>query len=204
MLEDIFMQRIIHCLTLCCLSNLSFADNSLYCPQNHGYISLGMTEQQVIGACGQPTSKQDSNKPVMQKIPLKQLIYNDQGGATVFYGQFALPIGTGANYGSPGLRQKLNTGVSLQVDVVNNKVYSINVNGSASNAFSICNNQNIQVGDPASKVYGACGSPSLVNTTFLNQPIPSKTKPQIWIFQTGPYDPTISLTFVDGKLQSIN
>ena len=36
-----------------------FADpDSLYCPQNHAYISVGMTPDQVIAACGQPADLQ--------------------------------------------------------------------------------------------------------------------------------------------------
>ena len=46
------------------------ADQSYYCPQNHGYINLGMTPDQVMAACGQPISQQDSKDPVYQKIPV--------------------------------------------------------------------------------------------------------------------------------------
>jgi hypothetical protein len=166
------------------------ADQSFYCPQNHAYINVGMTPNEVIAACGQPLSQQDSNQPLMQKIPVQQLIYNNQGAATAFYGVWNVPTGNG--------------GTQLQVDVVNNRIKGIKVNGSDSNAFSICNGANIQVGDQVGKVYGACGSPSVVNNTYINQIVPTAQKPQIWIYQPGQYQPTVSLTFVDGKLQSIN
>lgn len=166
-----------------------FSDQSLYCPQNHAYISLGMSQEQVIAACGQPLSQQDSNQPIMQKIPVQQLIYNHQGTSSAFYGVWNIPTGNG--------------GVSLEVDVVNNEVKNIRINGGNSNAFSVCGGVNIQTGDPIGKVYGSCGSPDVVNNTFINQPVPSAKKPQIWIYQPGEYQPTISLTFVDGKLQSI-
>lgn len=167
-----------------------FADQSFYCPQNHGYISTGMTQDQVIAACGQPLSQQDSNQPVFQKIPVQQFIYNNQGADTAFYGVWNIPTGSG--------------GTSLQVNIVNNQVRSITVNGSDSNAFSICNGVSVQVGDPVGKVYGACGAPAVVNNTYMNQIVPTAQKPQVWIYQPGQYQPTVSLTFVDGKLQSIN
>ena len=62
-----------------------------------------------------------------------------------------------------------NGGARLQVDIVDHKVKAIKINGSDSNAFSICRGANIQVGDPVGKVYGACGSPSIVNNTYINQ-----------------------------------
>jgi hypothetical protein len=166
------------------------ASQSVYCPQNHGYIRLGMTPDQVIAACGQPSSQQDSNQPVYQQIPVQQLVYNNQGTSSAFYGVWNLPTGTG--------------GAQLQVDVMNNKVQAIKLNGSDNNAFSICGGASIQVGDPVSKVYGACGSPSITNNTFTKIAVPTQQKPVIWIYQPGQYQPSISLTFVNGKLQSIN
>jgi hypothetical protein len=166
------------------------ADQSYYCPQNHGYISTGMTTEQVIAACGQPLSQQDSNQPILQKIPVQQLIYNNQGTSNAFYGVWNIPTGSG--------------GAQLEVDVVNNQVKLIKVNSSSTNAFSICKGAQIEVGDPVGKVYGSCGSPSVVNNTYINQIVPTAHKPQIWIYLPGEYQPPISLTFVDGKLQSIN
>lgn len=169
----------------------AFADQSIYCPQNHGYINIGMTADQVIAACGQPLSKQISNRPIMQQVPVQQLLYNNQGSKTAFYGVWSLPVGT-------------NSGAQLEVDIVNNKVSSVRLNGSNTNAFSICGGTSVQVGDPVSKVYGACGNPALVNNTFINQPIETNQKPEIWIYQVDQYQSPINLTFVNGKLQSID
>lgn len=179
------------------LGLISFSFNAMagaqsyYCPENHGYINLGMTPDQVIASCGQPLSQQQSNQPVMQQVPVQQLMYNNMGSRKVFYGVWSIPTGT-------------NSGAQLQVNIVDNKVKSVNINGSGTNAFSICGGISIQVGDPVSKVYGACGNPSVVNNTFINQPLQSNTKPQIWIYQPGQYQSPITLTFVNGKLQSID
>ncbi|MDI9817955.1 MULTISPECIES: DUF2845 domain-containing protein [unclassified Legionella] len=169
----------------------AFATQSIYCPQNHGYINIGMTPNQVLASCGEPLSKQQSNRPVMQKVPVVQLIYNNMGSQSAFYGVWSLPVGT-------------NSGAQLEVDIINNQVKAVRVNGSDSNAFSICGGRMIQVGDPVGAVYGACGNPSLVNNTFINQPLQSNQRPEVWIYQTDQYQTPFSLTFVNGKLQSID
>lgn len=174
------------------LSCSAWSAQSLYCPQRSGYINVGMSQEQVIAACGQPLSKQDSNTPVMRRVPMLQLVYNNQGAPQVSYGNISINVATN------------NSGAQLQVNVINNKVASIVMNGNATNAFSICGGANIAVGSPVSTVYNACGSPALTNQSFVYQAIPSVTKPQIWLYQPGQYQRTVSLTFVDGKLQSID
>jgi len=167
-----------------------FAAQSLYCPQNHAYIHIGMTTNEVIAACGQPLGKQESNQPIFQKIPVQQLIYNNKGTDTVFYGVWNLPTGNG--------------GATLEVDIVDKVVKGVKMNGTDNKAFSICGGVSIQIGDPIGKVFGACGSPSIVNNTYVNQIVPTAKKPENWLYQPGQYQPPVSLTFVDGKLQSIN
>jgi hypothetical protein len=180
------------------------ASDSFYCPQNSGYINVGMSQAQVIAACGQPLSKQQSNQPVTERVPVKQLIYNNQGNNKAFYGVWALPIGTSNSGMLQPFGGNSGGGAQLQVNIINNKIDSVLLNGSNTNAFTICGGSNIQVGDPMGSVYGACGTPSLVNTTYINQIIPSSTKPEIWVYQPGQYQSPVSLTFVDGKLQSID
>jgi hypothetical protein len=172
------------------LSFKGLAVESFYCSENHQYISVGMNQDQVIAACGQPVSKQISHMPLAQKITVQQLVYNNQGTDNAFYGVWNLPTGSG--------------GVKLVVSIVNNKVRDVKMDGGGNNAFSVCNGVNINIGDPIGKVYGACGNPAIVNTTFLNEPLPTNKKPEIWVFQSGQFQPVISLTFVDGKLKFIN
>lgn len=181
--------------------SLNLAADSLYCPQNHSIINVGMTTDQVMAACGQPLSTQDSNVPATQKVPVTQFIYTNAGTSTgantflnrpdntAFYGYWNIPLGT--------------QGSQLEIDVMNNKIVSIRINGSGSNATSLCGGS-IQVGDPASKAYFGCGTPSTVNNTFINQVLPGAPRPQVWIYQMSPYQPPVTLTFVNGKLQSID
>lgn len=163
---------------------------SFYCPQNHAYINLGMTVDKVIAACGSPVSQQDSNQPLVQKIPVQQFIYNNQGTSSAFYGVWNIPTGSG--------------GTSLHVDVINNKIANFSINGSNTNASSICAGASIEIGEPVTNLYNACGNPDVINDTYVNQEVPTNQKPVIWIYQFGPYQPAVSLTFVNGKLQSIN
>ncbi len=180
----------------------ALAVTQLYCPQNSGYINVGMTQAQVITACGQPLTKQKTNAPVTQKVAVKQLIYNalNTGGyypgeSSAFYGQnsgaqWTLPSGTG--------------GISLEVDIINNKVSDVRINGSSTNAMSICGGTNVQIGDNINQVLNACGSPTMTNNSYIKQVVPSNSPPEVWIYQVNQYQTPNSLTFVNGKLQSIN
>lgn len=186
------------------LPAVAWSDQSMYCPQKSGYINTGMSQAQVINACGQPASKQESDAPIMQKVPMQQVIYNNMGQKTAFYGVWQIPIGQTNPPNPQPFGNNNGGGAQMQVNIVNNKVYSVSLNGGDTNAVSICGGRNIQAGDPAGVVYGACGAPSLVNQTFINEPIQSPKPPEIWIYKPGPYQPAFRLTFINGKLQSIN
>ncbi len=167
-----------------------FAADSYYCPQNMGYINPGMSQAKVVEACGQPVRKQKTDEPVTKKIPVTQLIYNNKGTDTAFYGTHNIPVGSG--------------GANLEVDVAYNKVVAIRINGSSSNSFSICDGSSVQRGDQISHVYNACGNPSVINNTFVHQNVPGEQKKEIWVYQPDPYQAPVNLTFINGKLQSID
>jgi hypothetical protein len=172
-----------------------YAANTIYCPENHGYINVGMTADQVLSSCGQPTSIEKSNQGMVQKIPVTQLIYTnlDQGavysGLNSTYQMWSLPSGT--------------TQLSLEVSIMDNKVSGIQVNGGSSNAMTLCGGNPIQIGDPADNVFSACGDPSSTNQTYITRNIQTKVKPEIWTYQSQSQS-SFSLTFVNGVLQSIN
>lgn len=183
--------------SLLLLVDSAWADESFYCPSRHGYINLGMSVSEVLAACGNPQERQDSSdRPITQRVPVKQLIYPLLNTGSVYptldpiYDLWSLPSGT--------------QGISLEVDIINHKVDAVRLNGSQSNAMSICNGVGIQIGDDEAKVYNACGSGGMVNYTYIDEAIPSQQKPEIWIYQFDPYQPPHSLTFVNGNLQSIN
>jgi hypothetical protein len=190
------MKRHIIAVNLFVLTFSAFGADSFYCAQQHGYINIGMTQDQVISACGIPVLKRSSNTVVYEKIPVTQLIYTtlNQGGAfdgiNNIYQRWSLPSGS--------------QGTSLQINVINQKVDSMTINGGSSNAVSLCQGVSIEKGDLIGKVYSVCGTPSLVNQTYINQPVPKALKPEIWIYQVNPYQPSFSLTFINGTLQSID
>lgn len=185
-------------ITVLFLSPIAQAASSFYCPQRHAYVNVGMTQDQVISACGQPTTIRDTNSPVVQQVPVTQLIYSilNQGamyynpGITPLYNMWSLPSGS--------------QGTSVEIDLIDNQVNTIKVNGSDSNALSVCQGGKVQVGDSITAVYNACGAPSLVNNTYINKPIPAKQKPQVWVYTIDQYQPSVTFTFVNGVLKSIN
>lgn len=179
-------------------SALANAGTSFYCPQNHAYINAGMTQDQVIRACGQPTTRQTADQPVVQQVPVVQLVYStlNQGppmdfypGIAPLYNMWSLPSGS--------------VGINLQVNLINNRVAGISVNQANTNATNVCSGGSFQIGDDISTVYRACGGPNMVNNTYMNKPVPKSQNPQVWIYSFQ-YQPSITLTFVNGILQSIN
>ncbi len=169
-----------------------------YCPGGHGYIQVGMTESQVIGACGQPISKTKSNQQVTNQVPVTQLIYTSTiptqpypGMASSVLATWSLPTG-------------INNLYSIQFDIESNKVKSIHVNGSGTNAMNICDGNSVKIGDPESSVYATCGAPNQTNRTYINEPMPGNNNSEVWIYQIDQYQPSIRLTFVNGSLESMD
>jgi Protein of unknown function (DUF2845) len=189
-------------LPLLFLSSISFADDAFYCPVHQAYIKVGMSEADVINACGPPANKQTSQNP-SQKIPLTQLLYtiNNPYLPSAQHG-----VGLPAIYQVWSLSSDYQNQTSTNVtfNISNNKVMSIQINGSSTNAASICSNGSVAVGDNVSNVYSSCGSPSHVNQTYINQYLGRNATGETWMYQFGAYQPTLSLTFINGTLQSIN
>jgi hypothetical protein len=177
-----------------------FADDSLFCPQHYGTITTGMSTQQVIAACGQPVSKRPSNKPITRDIPMVEYFFNNEGTPVA---SVAPGTSNGTYYGL-WTNPTAVSGATLQINAIDNKIHSIQINGADENAASICEGQNLVVGDPVSKALNACGTPLLVNNTFVKQVINTVQPPEVWIYQMGQYQAPVSLTFVAGTLQSIN
>jgi hypothetical protein len=174
----------------------AMAASSFYCPGNHGYINIGMNTDQIITACGQPTDIQQSKQALMQKVPVTELIYTNLNKGAVYsglnstYQMWSIPSGT--------------TQVNLQVNIINDQVSSVQVNGQSGDAMSVCGGNPIQVGDSADSVYSACGSPTMVNQTYIKRSVQSNVKPVVWMYQSSPYQPSFRLTFLNGVLQSID
>ncbi|MDP3704927.1 MAG: DUF2845 domain-containing protein [Legionellaceae bacterium] len=172
--------------------------SSFYCPQRHAYINVGMTQAQVTSACGQPTSVRASSTAVVQQIPVTQLIYT-----TLNQGAISYYPGLDSTYSMWSLASGSH-GSSVEVNLINNQITSMKINGSGINALSVCENGSVQIGDDITKVFNACGAPSNINKTYINKSVPESAHPQVWFYTVDQYQPTISLTFINGILQSIN
>lgn len=183
--------------TLLIFTNIILADDSYYCAKNHAYINVGMTQDQVLASCGNPSSVKDSRGSVVQQIPMTQLIYTDINKGAVFfypgidrvYSLFSLPSGS--------------TGNTITVDIINDQISAIKINGVNSNALSMCKQGSVQIGDSTSAIYNACGAPDNINQTYVNRSVPGQQKPQVWIYDSQNYQPGFTLTFINGILQSI-
>ena len=178
--------------------NPAFAAQSIYCPEGHAYIQVGMTEDDVINACGQPRVQSAPSKPYTRKIPMTQLIYTSTIPNQPYLGikeavleQWSLPTG-------------INNLYSIQFDIMEHKVKSIHVNGSETKGMNMCSANSVQVGDDESAVYAACGDPSTTNTTYVESTLPGSHKTEAWTYQIDQYQPPIHLTFVNGVLESID
>lgn len=181
--------------------NTSYADDSVYCPQKSGFAHVGMTTAQLIQSCGEPQIKQTSNRSATRKIPVQQLFFQNHGGTTAFYGQYAIPGGY-RNDGDLVPFGSSSSGQMLEIDIVGDKVAVIKLNGGTLNSLSTCDSP-IQVGDDVSDALFACGSPTKENDTYVNLPIQSQQLPEIWIYQADEYHPPIRMTVVDDKIYSI-
>lgn len=177
-----------------------------YCPQNHQYIQVGMTPDQVIAACGKPASVEKLTHSLNKKVPMTQLIYNTTVPGqpyptlkSAFYTQWSIP--TGPN-------DTANT--EMVVDIVDHKIHGIKIGNGSTNVSTLCQGVNIQgagipikVGDNETMVYQACGSPDSVNQTYIDEPIKGKN-PEVWTYVIDQYQPPMHLTFLNGRLESID
>lgn len=191
------LKNFLFTVTLISFANLVLADDSYYCAKNHAYINVGMTQDQVLAACGNPSSVKDSRGSVLQQIPMTQLIYTDINKGAVFfypgidrvYSLFSLPSGS--------------TGNTITVDIINDQISAIKINGVNSNALSMCKQGSVQIGDSTSAIYNACGAPDNINQTYVNRSVPNQQKPQVWVYDSQNYQQGFTLTFINGILQSI-
>lgn len=187
-------------LGLLCSSSATFAADSVYCPQKSGYVRVGMTMQEVLSACGDPAVKQTADTFATQKVRVQQYIFDQHNKSKAFYGVWALPIGH-SNYSEAEFNGTASGGVSLEVTAYQDKVLSISYNGQNVQGFDTCGGD-IRIGTNMGEVYSLCGEPSQENSTFIEVPIQSKSRPEIWTYQPN-YQPSVRMTFVDGRLFTI-
>lgn len=202
----------IHLIAICSLSSSVFALDNLYCAQGNGVVKLGMTTDEVRQACGIPLTMQTNNARIVKKQPITRLSYNDLSQGAVYYWDLNKVYHI---FSIPSNQSKSN----LTIDIMDNKVKSVYLNGGSINGTGACNFKGattfggppgptnetvISVGDPVDKVYMACGSPDYQDDTFIEVPIPSSDKPEVWIYKLDSFNPSYRLTFIQGILKGID
>ena len=190
------MLKYVFILATFALTSVLHAADSFYCPQNSGYINIGMSQQEVRAACGEPTQLLAGANTVTQQIPVTQLVYSTINSGPVDYYQGIAPIYS--MWSLPSGTQ----GVTLQVNLVNNRVSAITLNQEQTNAVSACSGGTFQIGDDIDAVMTACGAPNVVNNSYIDQEVPKDNHPEKWVYDLTD-QPSITLTFVNGILQSI-
>ena len=169
---------------------LSFADEPMYCPGRSKYINVGMTAAQLTDACGKPTKMQELDREATIKVKVKQLIYNAINSKRAFYGVWSV-------------RSGVDNGAQLEIDVIDNQIVAMKINGENVNSTNLCQNQTINIKDPMYRAINLCGDPSTTNQTYVNMPVSGNSKPQVWTYQASPYQPAMTFTIVDGKIVSM-
>lgn len=162
-----------------------FAANSYFCAGTSNYAVIGNTMAQVLANCGQPKTVTQNTTPSSQPTQVTQWVYNYQNNSQL---------------------RKLNTPnyqlAALIVNMVNNKVVSILVNGQNVSSTNFCGaNIKLNVGDSNLKVRQICNAPSQIQQVTQDIAQPSITTVN-WTYQSE-FQAPVTMTFQDGILQSI-
>lgn len=158
---------------------------AFFCPNNFNQIDFGFSEDQVMSACGSPSSTQSEVEPV--PVPQEWNYYMQQP-STNYMGTVTGPYNTQMNNQSGTIKTQITFDA-------NGKVININVNGVTAGNTGMCTPP-IQLGDDMAKVKSACGSPAIVSKPNADSNQPGK-KMDTFVY-TG--NQTVKLIFEDGKL----
>lgn len=190
----------------------AYSEQSFYCPQGQKTVQVGMTDKEVLDACGNPNAKIAAKHAATERVPVTVLIYSSINAPNPYSDSGMGQVNAVYNNWYPGLDsiyqefslpKNRNDSFKMQVSIIKNKVAAISTNGSSSNKMTLCGNK-FQIGDDVNQVYAACGTPDATNVNYIDQPIPSRTRPMTWIYQVDEFQPAYRLTFIDGRLESID
>ncbi len=135
------MTKIFQVIILLLLPGYSFA---FFCPTNFSQINAGDTMDQVTATCGKP-DQQTTKEEDVDNAPQEWVYLIPQ----------TVPMNTNQNG-----QGTLKTTMDFDKD---GHLINISVNGIGVGATSICNGQNVQLGEDRKTVQAACGQPAFVN-----------------------------------------
>lgn len=167
------------------LPSLSFA---FFCPTNFKQIDYGMTIEQVIKECGNPTSQVETSK-ANDNVPQEWSYYVPQTVTNTTYSQAQAGQAQGT----------LKTQVTFDSE---GNAINISVNGIGVGSTTICGSM-IQLGDKRDAIKSACGDPSFINkqqsnTSSLGTGEQKEIKVMTFHYQT---NPPVTLIFENGVLK---
>jgi hypothetical protein len=174
---------------------------SFYCPKGQ-YVNKGMSEEQVVAACGEPVTKELLDEPAMKQEQVEELIYTLPADFLQEFNRILEPPRAGGH-------------VTVVFTIMDGKVSSIEVDDKEFSSTGICGKRKvtdvrtvgvatISIGDSRRKVFTRCDRPSFVNKATRPVPLGDGNVPvSIWTYDFGPYQPKVYMRFIDEKLDSV-
>lgn len=161
---------------LCLFANQGFSQ-IVFCPKTMRYLKTGQTVQEVLAACGQPTSQREVGVPDPVESPTVSWFYSISRGMA-------------------------GNQVQLIIHMQNGEVSGMSLSGQAVTSISVCQRGSVKVGDKDYLVRSYCGEPSLINIGSQQIGVRRK-KVLLWIYKFGSFGPTYLLRFERNTLVKI-
>jgi hypothetical protein len=162
---------------------------------SNGWIEQGMSQQQVIAACGQPDSTAEIDK-TNNRLDATQY-WNYQGQSVQLVPQSSWPAPT-----PYGAAKANNTANALVVEINNNVVSSLAVNGKLVSSGSCPNGGSVRVGDSANRVMSSCGTATQVSYQYQKNNSASPPITQ-WTYQLHG-GRSLTIQFQQGVVSELN
>lgn len=180
---------------LCLITSLSWA---MFCNTgqgSNGWIEQGMSQDDVIAACGQPSSTAQIQKDNNNLDSTQYWSYQAQSLQLQPQSSFPAP--------TPYNSRKMNTSTNtFVVEINNNIVTSVAVNGNLVSSGNCPEGGSVRVGDSVNQVTASCGAAT--QTSYQYQKDTSALPPVTqWTYQL-PGGQSLNIQFQQGVVSELN
>jgi hypothetical protein len=189
------MKRMLFYITvLCLITSVSWA---MFCNTSqgtNGWIDHGMSQQAILAACGQPDSVVEIDKNNKHLNVTQYWSYQQQ--SKQFLPQTEVP--------APYTQMKVNTaGNTLVVELYNNHITSLAVNGTFVSSGGCPNGGFVRVGDTARMLAARCGTATQVSYQY--EKVDTSALPLItqWTYQLQG-GRSLTIQFQQGVVSELN
>ncbi len=178
---------------LCLISSSVWA---AFCSSSQGnnWIDLGMSEQEVQAACGQPTAIQVSDDRSKQLKSTQYWTYQTQKASPLYPPKAPL---------SNGVDQLTVGSDSLTVQINQNQVSQLAMNGHLLKEASCPQGGALSLGDSADRVLALCGRPNVVSTQHEEVDV-AGPQTKNWVYSSGQGQSSLQIEFSDGVVSKID